>query len=445
MFICSKCGYQSPKWLGKCPVCDSWQSFEELENSSPKLEKEVIKEKDVKPLPFEEIKKAEFERISTRIESLDELLGGGIVKGEVILIGGEPGVGKSTLLLEVAQNLSSQGKVLYVCAEESPQQVSLRAERLNIKNCKDLYFYPEDNLYKVYEEIKKGGFNFLIIDSIQVVYLPKIDASQGSISQVKECANFLTQLAKSLDIVVFIIGHVTKEGTIAGPKLLEHIVDCVLYFETEVSSNFRILRSIKNRFGPSGEIAAFEMTSKGLKEAKNLGKFFLPHKDKCISGSTVVCIIEGTKPLAVELQALVSRASFGIVKRRSLGFDFNRFLLLLAVIEKRLKISLSSDDVFLNVSGGLKITDPSADLGASLAIISSFKDKEVSLDTVFIGEIGLTGEIRPVSNIERRIKEVKRLGFRRVVIPQENLKEVKGKEIEIIPLSFLKEAMKFLK
>ena len=445
MFICSKCGYQSPKWLGKCPVCNSWQSFEEFENSSPKLEMEVIKEKNTEPLLLKEIKKTEFERIPTRIESLDELLGGGIVKGEVILIGGEPGVGKSTLLLEVAQNLSSQGKVLYVCAEESPQQITLRAERLNIKNCKDLYFYSEDNLYKVYEEIKKGGFNFLIVDSIQVVYLPKIDASQGSISQVKECANFLTQLAKSLDIVVFIIGHVTKEGTIAGPKLLEHIVDCVLYFETEVSSNFRILRSIKNRFGPSGEIAAFEMTSRGLKEAKNLGKVFLPHKNKCVSGSTVVCIIEGTKPLAVELQALVSRASFGIVKRRALGFDFNRFLLLLAVIEKRLKISLSSDDVFLNVSGGLKITDPSADLGASLAIISSFKDKEVSLDTVFIGEIGLTGEIRPVSNIERRIKEVKRLGFRRVVIPQENLKEVKEKEIEIIPLSFLKEAMKFLK
>jgi len=399
----------------------------------------------VKSLLLEEIKRAEFKRISTQIESLDGILGGGIVKGEVILIGGEPGVGKSTLLLKVSQKLTSYGKVLYICAEESPQQITLRAERLNIKNCKNLYFYPENNLQRVYEEIRKNRFDFLIIDSIQTVHLPNLDASQGSISQVKECANFLTQIAKSFDIVIFIIGHITKEGTIAGPKLLEHIVDCVLYFETEISSNFRILRSIKNRFGPSGEIAAFEMTSKGLEEAKNLGKIFLPHKGKEIPGSTIVCIIEGTKPLVVELQALVSKAGFGMVKRRALGFDFNRFLLLLAVIEKRLKISLSSEDVFLNVSGGLKITDPSADLGASLAIISSFKDKEIFSDAVFIGEIGLAGEIRPVSNINMRIKEIKRLGFKKAVVPQENLKEIKEREkLEIISLNSLKEALRFL-
>ncbi|RKY41258.1 MAG: DNA repair protein RadA [Candidatus Omnitrophota bacterium] len=442
MFICANCGYQSLKWLGKCPSCGMWQSFEEkvFEKEGKSIQ---IERKNSLPFLAGEIRKEDLKRIPSGIKGFDELLGGGLVEGEIVLVGGEPGVGKSTLLLEVGASLSFKGKVLYICAEESAEQVKLRAERLGL-NYKELYLFPETDLLKVYEEIKRNRYDFLIVDSIQVVHLSCSEASSGGASQIRECANFLTQIAKGCNIVVFVVGHVTKEGIIAGPKLLEHIVDCVLYFESEVGSNFRILRITKNRFGPAGEIAVFEMTSRGIKETANLGRIFLPHKDKSITGSSIVCIMEGRRPIIVELQALVSKSSFGMVKRRSLGFDFNRFSLLLAVIEKRLKINFSSEDVFFNVSGGLRINDPSADLGAALAIISSYKEKEITLDTVFIGEVGLSGEIRPVANINLRIKEIEHWDFRRIVIPEDNLKEVKESKLEVISIVSLKEILKFL-
>jgi DNA repair protein RadA/Sms len=390
MFYCSNCGYKSVKWLGKCPLCEGWETFSEENDTSDGAG--LVREK-IAPKLLKDVKSSKTERIVTGIEEFDRIVGSGLVNGEIILVGGEPGVGKSTLLLEVGSSLSSKGKVLYVSAEESAEQLVLRARRLGV-DCKNLYVLGEDNLDEVFNYIKEGGYKFVIVDSIQVIYSQRYEGSKGSVSQIKGCADYLTQIAKTQGIVVFVVGHVTKEGVIAGPKILEHIVDCVLYFEGEMLSNYRILRAVKNRFGSTGDIAIFEMTSSGLKEVKKITDIFLPHKNEAVSGSGVVCVIEGLRPLLIELQSLVSRASFGVVRRRSLGFDFNRFSLLVAIIEKRLKISLSSEDVFLNVAGGLKISDPAADLGAVLAIISSYREKELPLNSAFIAEVGLAGELR---------------------------------------------------
>jgi DNA repair protein RadA/Sms len=428
------------KWLGKCPLCDGWETFcEEKENEAI-----GIVEEKTPPRLFEQIKQYEYERVPTGIEEFDRIVGGGLVGGELILVGGEPGVGKSTLLLEISGRLCDKYKTLYVSAEESPQQLTLRARRLEA-NFKNLYILGDDNIESIYSHIKEQGFKFVVIDSIQVVYSQKYEGSKGSVSQIKGCADYLTQIAKSQNIVIFVVGHVTKEGVIAGPKLLEHIVDCVLYFEGEIISNYRILRATKNRFGPTGDIAVFEMVSSGLKEVKKTADLFLPHQMQRISGSTVVCVAEGLRPILVELQSLVSKASFGMVRRRSLGFDFNRFSLLVAIIEKRLKISLSSEDIFLNVAGGLKITDPAADLGAVMAIISSYRDKEFSFESVFIGEVGLGGELRRVSNINARLKEIERADFKRCFIPEGNLKEAdKGFNFKIEGFSSLKEVVEEL-
>jgi len=331
-------------------------------------------------------------------------------------------------------------------AEESSQQLNLRAKRLNL-SFDNLFIFNEDNLLEVYDYIKEYKFSIIVIDSIQVVYHPKIDVPRGSPNQIRGCAEFLTRLAKSKDIAFLIIGHVTKEGLIAGPKLLEHIVDCVLYFESEVVSNYRILRATKNRFGSTGEIAIFEMTSSGLREVKSLSDIFLPHKDRPLAGSCISCIVEGLKPLLIELQALVSKASFGVVRRRSLGFDFNRFSLLVATIEKRLRVSLASQDVFLNVAGGIRITDPAADLAAVLAIISGFREKDLEAKNVFIGEVGLGGELRPVSNINLRLKEVAKGGFKKCFIPKGNFKEVDNRftSLKVIGLDSVKEVLETMR
>jgi DNA repair protein RadA/Sms len=418
-----------------------WESFDEEAQAGSNLVSKVNKA-PCTPTSLKEVRAKPLERITTDIDELDKVLGGGLVKGEVILVGGEPGVGKSTLLLEVGSNLAKKGKVLYVSAEESMEQIGLRARRLELAD-EELYLLGEDNLEEVYRYVKEGEFSYLFVDSIQVVYSPTISSPKGSPSQLKECAEFLTQIAKLTGIVVFIIGHVTKEGAIAGPKLLEHIVDCVLYFESEVLSTYRILRAVKNRFGPCGELAAFEMTSRGLRQLQTLSEVFLPHRDRPITGSCITCVIEGVRPIILELQALVSRASFGVVRRRCLGFDFNRFSLLVAVIEKRAKISFSNEDIFLSVSGGLRIADPSADLGAALAIISSSKEREILPEFVFLGEVGLGGELRPISNINLRLKEIARGGFRKVFIPQGNLKEIDKnlRNINIEPTSCLKEVL----
>ncbi|MFH1519662.1 MAG: DNA repair protein RadA [Candidatus Omnitrophota bacterium] len=425
MFSCSECGNKSIKWLGKCPLCGGWETFsEEIEDK--KGAKRRLREKQP-PQLLKDIESSGFKRIPTGLAEFDRILGGGLIAGEIVLVGGAPGVGKSTLLLEVSSQLAAKGKTLYVSAEESPQQIGLRAKRLGKSKLDNIYILGEDRLEDVFEYIKSQGFKFVVIDSIQVVHTLTCEGSKGSISQVRGCADYLTQIAKSLGIVIFVVGHVTKDGAIAGPKLLEHIVDCVLYFEGELLSNYRILRSIKNRFGSTGDIAVFEMKSTGLKEVQKLNDIFLPHREQSFSGSCVICVIEGLRPLLIELQSLASRANFGIARRRSLGFDFNRFSLLIAIIEKRLKLSLSSEDVFLNVAGGLKINDPAADLGAVMAIISSFRENSIPSGMVFIGEIGLAGELRRVNNINLRLKEVARAGFKQCIIPEVNLKEVDEK------------------
>jgi len=425
MFGCSECGYKSVKWLGKCPLCEGWETFVQ-EAEEKKSSKKRSREKSP-PKLLKDIEGGDFSRIPTGLDEFDRILGGGLVGGEIVLVGGAPGVGKSTLLLEVSSSLSLKGKTLYVSAEESPQQIGLRAKRLGKNQLDNMYIVGEDRLEDIFEYIKKEKFKFVVIDSIQVVYTLSCEGSKGSISQVRGCADYLTQIAKSLGIVIFLVGHVTKDGAIAGPKLLEHIVDCVLYFEGEVLSNYRILRSIKNRFGSTGDIAVFEMKSTGLKEVKKINDLFLPHREQSFSGSCVICAVEGLRPLLIELQSLVSRSNFGVARRRSLGFDFNRFSLMVAIIEKRVKLSLSSEDVFLNVAGGLKISDPAADLGAVIAIISSFKEKSIPSNSVFIGEVGLAGELRRVNNINLRLQEVERANFKHCIIPEVNLKEVDKK------------------
>ena len=440
MFNCSECGYKSIKWLGKCPLCEGWETF--TEKTEQKSLKEKMREKRP-PQLLKDIEKKHFKRILTGLDEFDRIVGGGLVEGEVILVGGAPGVGKSTLLLEISSRLALKNKTLYVSAEESPQQIGLRAERLGKSELDNIYIVGEDRLEDIFDYIKNEKFKFVVIDSIQVVYTLTCEGSKGSVSQVRGCADYLTQIAKSLNVIIFLVGHVTKEGTIAGPKLLEHIVDCVLYFEGELLSNYRILRSIKNRFGATGDIAVFEMKSTGLAEVKKTNDIFLPHREQSFSGSCVICVIEGLRPLLIELQSLVSRANFGVARRRSLGFDFNRFSLMVAIIEKRIKLSLSSEDIFLNVAGGLKINDPAADLGAVMAIISSFKEKNIPTNTVFIGEVGLAGELRRISNINLRLKEVARANFKRCMIPEVNLKEVDKKiDFEICGFSSLKELVK---
>ena len=423
MYSCSECGYKSVKWLGKCPTCGNWETFSQEQQPS----RQTIAADKQPPRLLKEVQKIDAERIATGFAELDRILGGGVVEGSLVLVGGPPGVGKSTLLLEVCSRLARHGRTLYVSAEESPGQISLRARRLSQSDCSAIYISGDDRIEVIAEHIKEGHFKFVVIDSIQVVSLDSSEGSKGSISQIRACADYLMQIAKTQNVVVFVVGHVTKEGAIAGPKVLEHIVDCVLYFEGEILSNYRILRSTKNRFGPTGDIAVFEMKSSGLAEITSITDIFLPHREQSFSGSCVVCTIEGLRPILVELQALVSRANFGVARRRSLGFDFNRFSLLIAIIEKRLHMPLSSEDVFLNVAGGLQVNDPATDLGAIIAIISSFKEKEIPVSTVFIGEVGLAGELRRVNNINLRLQEVERTNFRSCIIPEDNMKEVDKK------------------
>lgn len=441
MFVCSECGYKSIKWLGKCPHCERWESFAEEKESSDRRQ---IPREVIIPKPFKEVASLSSERMPTGLSEFDRILGAGVVNGEILLVGGEPGIGKSTLLLEVASCLSEKGKTLYVSAEESVEQVLLRAKRLRVER-NNLYLVADDNLEDIYHSIQEQRFKFVVVDSIQVVYTPQCEGQKGSLSQIRGCAEYLTHIAKSQGVVIFIVGHVTKEGLLAGPKALEHIVDCVLYFEGDSLSNYRILRATKNRFGPTGDIAVFEMTSQGLKEVTETTDIFLPHQKQPISGSCVVCVVEGIRPLLVELQSLVSRASFGVVRRRSIGFDFNRFSLLIAIIEKRLKLSLASEDVFLNVAGGLWVNDPAADLGVVVAVVSSFKEKEVPPDCVFMSEVGLAGELRRLSNINVRLKEIERARFKRCFISEANAKDVDIKlNLKIEAYSSLKEVMEAL-
>lgn len=439
LFICQNCGYRSLRWLGKCPECEEWNSFVEEKIVS------FVQNEERKNFPkrISEIDVSEGKRIFTGMEEFDRLLGGGIVPGSVILVGGNPGIGKSTLLLQVSYHLSkNKNIVLYVSGEESLQQTKMRAERLGIES-ENLYIVNENNADFIIEDVNKLNPQIVVIDSIQILYKPEFSSSPGTVTQVRECAHLLTSLAKEKGISLFFIGHVTKEGILAGPKVLEHLVDTVLYFEGEDYSQRRILRAVKNRFGSTNEIAIFEMTSKGLEEINNPSELFLGERGEKISGSVIVPVVEGMRPLLVEIQALVVSSLPGIARRRCTGLDFNRIPLLIAVLEKRLGLHLGNQDIFINVVGGIKIEEPAVDLGVVLGVVSSFRNVPISKETVVLGEVGLGGEVRPVSFLELRIQETQRLGFKRIILPKANISSLRSisDELKILGVKNIEEAV----
>lgn len=445
VFSCASCGYQSPKWLGRCPDCNSWNSFSEEDYTAPSSgEKARISLYKDGPVLLKDVMASDVDRLKTNIRELDRVLGGGIVKGSVILIGGDPGVGKSTISLQVSNHLTRQGiGVLYVSGEESVAQTKLRAKRLGESGSDNLYIVNQTDLSLITEYIRKLKPQAVIIDSIQVIFDPGISSSPGSVSQVRECAGMLAQLAKTTETSIFIIGHVTKEGTLAGPRVLEHIVDTVLYFEGDRFAIYRILRAVKNRFGSTNEIGVFEMGPEGLKEVENPSEIFLSERPDNVSGTIVTSVLEGTRPLLVEIQSLVSRSSFGYPRRRAQGFDFNRLSLLVAVLEKRMGLALEAEDIFVNIAGGIKIEDPAADLAVCAVIASSFREQVVMPKAVVLGEVGLSGEIRSISQVLTRINEAEKLGFKHCILPKNSCKNLKLSKanMEIIPVLTLKEAL----
>jgi len=444
-FFCQHCGYMSPKWLGKCPSCNGWNCFaEELVVQTDSGSRAEMKF-DGKPLPIEDIPAQEGQRTLTGIEEIDRVLGGGIVSGSAILIGGEPGIGKSTLMLQVMKNLAENGhKVLYVSGEESAHQIKLRSNRIGATT-KDLLLLVEVSLERILEQIKKVEPAIVVIDSIQTVYSGDLMSAPGSVGQVREASSRLILFSKKNGIPVFLVGHVTKDGSIAGPKVLEHMVDTVLYFEGDSGHAYRIIRSIKNRFGPTNEIGVFEMQEKGLKEVQNPSAFFLEQRPQNVPGSVVVPSLEGTRPILVEIQALVSSSNLGMPRRTAIGVDHNRVSLLVAVLDKICGMHLGSSDIFINVAGGVRVEEPAVDLGVVAAMASSFLDRPVDSRTVILGEVGLTGEVRAVSQIEVRVKEAARLGFSRCLVPKTNAKQLtKIVKMEVCAISSLKELLENL-
>lgn len=444
VFTCQNCGYQSLKWLGRCPDCNTWNSLVEEINTAPSITRagpddfRITFSKEP-PQLISDIESIEEKRFSTGINEFDRVLGGGIVPGSIILIGGDPGIGKSTLLLQASDSLAQHKKVLYVSGEESIKQTKLRADRLGSVS-KNIFIVSETNLDSIVDYITKLNPDAVIVDSIQVIYNDGLSSSPGSVSQVRLCGQELTFLAKRTGISVFLVGHVTKEGNIAGPKVLEHMVDTVLYFEGETHMSFRMLRAVKNRFGSTNEIGIFEMTGKGLKEVSDPSGIFIEQRPKGISGFAVVPTLEGTRPLLVEIQALASPTNFAVPKRETRGLDYNRISLIIAVLERRVGLEFARFDVYVNVAGGVKIVEPAIDLGAALAIASNHRDVPLDPDCVVMGEVGLGGEIRSINQIESRLKESQRLGFKRALIPKGNVSGISNKiDIELIPVSFLKE------
>ncbi len=446
-YVCQNCGYDSPRWLGRCPGCGEWNSLVE-EQAAPEIKTKIsMPEIDVveKPRPITELEFKSEERIETGILEFDIVLGGGIVAGSVVLVAGEPGIGKSTLMLQAANSLSKEiGQVLYVTGEESTKQIRFRAERLGTLS-KNLSVLPETNLFAIEKNIKDIKPRFVIVDSVQTIFREDIPSAPGSVSQVRECANYLVRVGKSLGIPIFLIGHVTKEGSIAGPRVLEHVVDTVLYFEGERHKQFRILRATKNRFGSTNEIGIFEMRDKGLVEVANPSELFISERDESASGSVITAAIEGTRPLLVEIQSLVTPVSSGYPRRTTTGVDYNRASIIIAVLEKRLGLKLTTQDIYINVAGGVKVTEPAADLAIAVATLSCFKDRPVSTDSVVIGEVGLGGEVRAVSHIEQRVRESSKLGFKQVIIPKTNLKGLSNLEdIKIKEVSSVREAVQIV-
>lgn len=447
IFVCSNCGYESAKWLGKCPACNEWNSFyeEKVANTTSTSggKSSVSKERSM-PRKLKEVEGIEMARTSTGIGELDRVLGGGLVKGSLVLVGGEPGIGKSTLILQLCDKVKGEGKVLYVSGEESAEQVKIRADRLNINN-DDLLFLGETNIDNIQETIMSVNPKLVIIDSIQTMYSEEITSAAGTVSQVREITSRIMRMCKDNGITTIIIGHVTKDGNIAGPRVLEHMVDTVLYLEGERYFSYRILRSVKNRFGSTNEVGMFEMKNEGMVEITNPSSILISERNDNPAGSVIVASMEGTRPLLVELQALTTPSVFGIPKRTANGIDFNRLAVLIAVVEKMAGINLGGQDVYLNVVSGIKLAEPAVDLGIILACTSSFKNISIPQDVVAIGEVGLTGEVRAVNMIEKRIKEAEKLGFKKCIIPESNKKLLKENyKLDIIGVRNINEAIKGL-
>lgn len=444
VFFCQNCGHEESKWLGQCPMCKEWNTFvEEKVRTVGTAAGKGRREAQVVSLTS--VSTREDERISTNIKELDRVLGGGIVPGSLILVGGDPGIGKSTLLLQVCQSLARMDKkILYISGEESLKQIRLRANRMG--EFRDtLYLLCETNLGMIRDVIEKEKPEMVVIDSIQTMYNEEIGSAPGSVSQVRESTSLLLQLAKGWNIAIFIVGHVTKEGTVAGPRVLEHMVDTVLYFEGDRHASYRILRGVKNRFGSTNEIGVFEMQKKGLVEVENPSEFMLSGKPEHASGSVVACAMEGTRPMLMEIQALVCRSSFGMPRRTAAGLDYNRVNLLMAVLEKRLGLPLSNYDAYVNIAGGVRMNEPAADLGIVMAIASSYKNKVFPEDTVVFGEVGLSGEVRAVTMPEQRVAEAGKLGFKTCIMPEVSRKavgEIEG--MEIIGVKSVNQAMSLL-
>ena len=438
-FFCQNCGNDYPRWYGQCPSCGNWNTLvEERTSKSPKSPVPSSQFPASKPLPIQHIDFKIEERISSGIAELDRVLGGGIVAGSVILVGGDPGIGKSTLMLQAANSFA--GKVLYVSGEESARQIRMRAERLGALSS-TLELLTETNIFAIEKAAEETKPKLMIIDSIQTMYRDDIPAAPGSVSQVRECAAYLTRLAKTSHLPVFIVGHVTKEGNLAGPRILEHIVDTVLYFEGEQHKQFRILRGVKNRFGSISEVGIFEMKENGLMTVTNPSEVFLSERPVGQSGSAVTAVIEGTRPLLLEIQALVSPTKMVIPRRAVVGVDYNRAAIIIAVLERRLGLKLGGMDIFINVAGGVSVDEPAADLPIAAAIASCYHNKPIEASTVLIGEVGLAGEVRAVDHIEARVREAEKLGFRSVILPRGNQSLIKKAKIEVIGVADLKQAL----
>lgn len=442
IFFCQNCGHESPKWMGQCPTCKEWNTFVEEPVAAIAVKSGITAGGLQKPAALSEISMQEEERLATGIDELDRVLGGGIVTGSLTLVGGDPGIGKSTLLLQMCRYLAEAGRnVLYISGEESLRQIKMRAERIGSFS-DTLRLLCETNLDMIEEIIKQQKPQVVIIDSIQTMFSENVSAAPGSVSQVRESTGVFLRLAKGLGVSIFIVGHVTKEGTVAGPRVLEHMVDTVLYFEGDRYASYRILRGVKNRFGSTNEIGVFEMREEGLVQVTNPSEYMLSGRPKGASGCVVACSMEGTRPLMVEIQALVCHSNFGIPRRQAAGTDFNRVNLLMAVLEKRVGVQLSGCDAYVNMAGGMKIQEPAVDLGIVIAIVSSFKNRAVNENMVVFGEVGLSGEVRAVSMAQKRVQEAKKLGFSTCILPKANaeaIKDISG--IRIIGVSNVAEAI----
>lgn len=442
IFFCQNCGHEESKWLGQCPVCRQWNTFVEEKVTVAKTGGQTKSLKEAEVVALSSVQTDREERVCTGIGELDRVLGGGIVPGSLVLVGGDPGIGKSTLLLQVCQRLTERKqKLLYISGEESLKQIKLRADRMGTFT-DDLLLLCETNIETIRSVIEKERPSLVVIDSIQTMYSEEVSSAPGSVSQVREATNIFMQIAKGMGISIFIVGHVTKEGTVAGPRVLEHMVDTVLYFEGDRHASYRILRGVKNRFGSTNEIGVFEMRQDGLREVENPSEFMLNGRPGNASGSVVACSMEGTRPILLEIQALVCRSNFGMPRRTAAGTDYNRVNLLMAVLEKRLGLPLSNYDAYVNIAGGIRISEPAVDLGIVLALVSSYKNRPVSEDVLVFGEVGLSGEVRAVNMPEQRVSEAKKLGFQTCILPAVSLDAVKNIQgIKLLGVKSINEAI----